>query len=185
MARTPLDHLLSYQLYEQGQHPNPKYSTWEKFVYDEEVLHYGLLSMFLKASPGFAKDFLRLGRRRRVHTVLPPYRGHPFDLEIRTDSQVYYAEVNTRSRLFSTPGFLSRVAGLASSDSRSTAKFSILRTRASTRLAMIGARSAISSTISQTSFRVSCLISRCRQRGSTSELMIRSSSFQLRLCRLA
>ena len=97
MAKTALDHLLSYALYEKCQHP--KQRTWDKFVYDEEVLHYGLLSMFLKASPGFAKDFLQLRRRPRVHAVMPPYSDHPFDLEIRTASQIYYAEVKTWSRL--------------------------------------------------------------------------------------
>jgi len=100
MAHDTLEHFLMYPLYRSGGHPNQP--NWDKFVYDIEELHYGLLSMFFKQSAGFATEILKLPAKAKAESVMPPYSNHPFDLEVSVSSALYYVEVKTWADLDSS-----------------------------------------------------------------------------------
>lgn len=70
-------------------------STGDKFVYDIEHVHYGLLSLLLERSPLFAAKFLASSSR-----VVRVMQVEVFDLEVRVvPDAVYLVEVKTWHRL--------------------------------------------------------------------------------------
>ena len=80
-------------------------------------------------------------------------------------------------RLTSGAGLFTRAAGFDSIQSWSIAKFSIVRTHASVRFAITGARSAMSSMSARTSRRVRSRTDRSPQEGRTLAVRMRKSSW--------
>jgi hypothetical protein len=68
-------------------------TTGDKYVYDIEVVHYGLLALLLEKSADFAERLL--GSSSKVERVVEALRSDLFDLEVRTADALHFIEVKT------------------------------------------------------------------------------------------
>jgi hypothetical protein len=80
-------------------------TTGDKYVYDVEVVHYGLLSLLLERSAGFATRLLA-----SPSAVSRVVQVDLFDLEVRVPDAVYFIEVKTWQAL--KPELIDRQATL-------------------------------------------------------------------------
>lgn len=86
---------LTKQLYGSDQHPR----GWDKFVYDDENLHYALLQLLSESSKAFAQKFLGLSvAPTQLSVTLEPERGL-FDLLFLADGIPHYCEVKVWAQL--------------------------------------------------------------------------------------
>jgi hypothetical protein len=91
----PLAFFLNHPLYTSDQHDY----GYEKYVYDDEFIHYGLLSILLQASSALTTRVLQTADDAVVKRVMPGLRRHPFDLEVDIGDAIFYFEIKTWSSL--------------------------------------------------------------------------------------
>ena len=80
---------LKHELCAREEHP----LGWDKYVYDIEAVHYGLLSLLLEDCDAFAAKLLR--SPSKVRRVFLPSKRDLFDLEVSTSDTTYFIEVKT------------------------------------------------------------------------------------------
>ena len=86
---TGIELFLNNRIYGPEQHPY----GWEKFVYDDENIHYALLQLLAERSPNFAQTLLSLTYLpHNVSVILKPEQGL-FDLKFIVDNVPFYCEV--------------------------------------------------------------------------------------------
>ena len=86
---------LTAKIYGHDQHP----LGWDKYVYDDENIHYAVLKLLSESCPAFAHAILQLPTLPSVTTVLfQPERGL-FDLLFRTDGIQTYCEIKVWANL--------------------------------------------------------------------------------------
>ncbi len=90
-----LEYFLLKQVLYSKDHPQ----GWDKFIYDDESIHYGLLQILLEDSPEFARSLLGLkAAPGAVSVTLKPDNGI-FDLRVTTDGQAHFIEVKVWAAL--------------------------------------------------------------------------------------
>lgn len=81
--------MLKKRFYSGNQHPR----GWDKFVYDDENIHYAILWLLLENNPTFACNFLDiLVFPQPLSVTLKPERGL-FDLLFVVNGSHYYCEI--------------------------------------------------------------------------------------------
>lgn len=105
---TGLDLFLTNRIYGSKQHP----LGWDKYVYDDESIHYGLLQFLSERSPAFVQSILRISGLPKNVSVLPKPEGGLFDLVFLVDGAPTYCEVKVWARL-SDAQFSRQIAFLA------------------------------------------------------------------------
>lgn len=84
-----IKYFLSRQLYGTGDHPN----GWNKYVYDDENIHYGLLQILLEDCHEFAKYLFDIPSTPVHIKITPKPDNGIFDMLAVVDGQAYYVEV--------------------------------------------------------------------------------------------
>jgi hypothetical protein len=92
---TGIDLFLTKCIYDQEQHPR----HWDKYVYDDENIHYGILQLLAERSPDFAQAVLRTSRRPESISVVPQPKRRLFDLLFLVDGAYTYCEVKVWASL--------------------------------------------------------------------------------------
>lgn len=92
---TGIDLFLTKRIYGPEQHSR----RWDKYVYDDENIHYGLLQLLSERSPDFAQAFLHTSSLPTSISIRPePERGL-FDLLFLVDGAATYCEVKVWAAL--------------------------------------------------------------------------------------
>lgn len=90
-----LAHFLSFELYAPKDHPRGHH----KRVYDDEFIHYDLMTILLKGSARFATSILHTPSDPNIQSVTFTTNAHPFDMKVDTDHGAFFFEVKTWSPL--------------------------------------------------------------------------------------
>jgi hypothetical protein len=92
---TGIELFLTRCIYSQEQHPRGH----DKYVYDDENIHYAILQIILETSPRFTGRFLQIDVPPTPSQVTIKPEGGIFDMRVLAASKPYYVEVKLWSLL--------------------------------------------------------------------------------------
>lgn len=92
---TGIEFFLTKQIYGPEQHPH----GWDKYVYDDENIHYALLQLLSESCPAFAQKLLGLSESPERVSVFPKPKRGLFDLQFTADDMIIFCEVKVWASL--------------------------------------------------------------------------------------
>lgn len=86
-----VEHFLTYAIYNKGEHPS--HPSWDKYVYDDENVHYALLKILLENCPKFTGVLLKREiPSADIRVSLKPDKGI-FDMFAEFGGERFYFEI--------------------------------------------------------------------------------------------